>query len=285
MVKIYAMCLSVLFLALVSVRAQDSNGEICIQSDTGNALLVFNSKTGDYKFVRCQDAAAFSGTGQVSISGCQIVLHDERPTHSISASVDSCVQQGKGEVKVPKGFSQDGTSFVPAMNEAFGDTNLRDNTCSCTPSEPVTGGDRDLIGPPIKGGSVTQPAPIKGSDPELIGPPVSDGGSKEVIVQSDGGEAFIVFNSTTGDYKFIRCDGIALSGTGQLKNDGCFTMLEDNRDNFRVFVAVNVCLHAAKITVDVPKAFPAQDGSIVPVIHDSYGDSDLTDSTASCSGS
>ena len=263
-------CLSSLFavvLGLISVHAQDSNGWVCIQSDTGNALLVFNSQTGAYKFVRCKDGAAFSGTGQVKTDGCQIVLADNRPSLSVSASVNMCVQQGKGAVDVPKDFSIDGINFVPAMHEVFGDTNLRDNTCSC-----------------IAGGPLT----VDSGEPEFIGPPVSDdgsskGGSEEIIVKSDGGEAFIVFNSTTGDYKFVRCDGVAFSSTGQIKNDGCFIILEDRRENFSVIVAANICLQAGKFTVDVPKAFKMQDGSFVPEMHNAYGDSDLKNSTASCS--
>lgn len=275
--------LLVLIVAGISTGAQDSEGWICIQGDSGGALLVFNSKTGDYKFVRCKDGAALSGTGQIRADGCQIVLEDTRPTHSVSASVNTCVQQGKGSVEVPKDFSPDGINIVPAMKESFGDINLGDNSCSCGRSEGVTpaNDDRSITG---SSGAASRTPQITGSDPEFIGPPESEGGSKEIIVKSDAGDAFIVFNSATGDYKFTRCDGIAFSGTGQIKHDGCFTFLEDRRELFTVFVAVNICAQAGKFNVDVPKAFSMEDGSIVPEMHVGYGDSDLTDSVAGCSG-
>ena len=261
-----------LFLVGFSVSAQDSNGWLCIQSDTGSGLLVFNSRTGDYKFVRCKDGVAFSGTGQVTVDGCQVVFSDNRPTHTISASVNTCVQQGKAQVVVPVAFSPDGVTTIPAMNEILGDTNLSNNTCSCEAVEKPTDERRSRE---------SRSAEILGGDQDFIGPPDTDG-TKETIVKSDGGEAFIVFNTKTGDYKFVRCDGIAFSGTGQIRNDGCFTILEDNREDYKLLAVVNVCARAGKFSVEVFKAFSTPDGVLVPVMNVGFGDSDITNSTPSC---
>jgi hypothetical protein len=165
-------------------------------------------------------------------------------------------------MEVFKDFSPDGISIVPAMNEVLGDVNITNNTCSCATGELATSG---------------------AGVPEFIGPPVGGGSpASEVTVKSDRGDAFLVFNPKSGDYKFVRCDGIAFSGTGQIKNDGCFTMLEDNRENFTVFVAVNVCSSSGKTNVNVFKRFSLSDGSVIPEMNVSYGDSNLTDSTATC---
>ena len=107
--------------------------------------------------------------------------------------------------------------------------------------------------------------------------------SAEFCIQSDDGHAFIVFNRNTGDYKFIRCtDNVAFSGTGQVRIDGCFIFLEDNRETYRVIVTVNMCAQAAKVFVEAPQPTNTSTGVAIPAMSESFSDSSLSDSAASC---
>ena len=144
--------------------------------------------------------------------------------------------------------------------------------CGCTKAGRIGAGgnsDFEFIGPPAEEGRT-------GSEQEIVVP-------TELLVQSDSGHAFIVFNTKTGDYKFIRCaDGVAFSGTGQVKIDGCFIFLEDSGDTYKVIDTVNICQNAGKVFVEAPKATTTSTGVAIPAMSESFGDSSLSDSTASC---
>ena len=240
--RIGLVCALGVMLTAFSVSAQSISAEFCIQSDDGLAFIVFNRNTGDYKFTRCTDGVAFSGTGQLSSDGCFIFLSDIRENYKVEVTVNMCAQAAKVAVDVPAPTPINGTQ-VPQMKVGFQDSNINNNPCSCEGAQ----------GPPGDDG-----------DPEFIGPPAEDPGANpapegevapptELIVQSDSGHAFIVFNRNTGDYKFIRCsDGVAFSGTGQVRIDGCFIFLEDSRETYKVIVTVNFCAQAAKVFVEAP---------------------------------
>ncbi|HEX5734564.1 MAG TPA: hypothetical protein VF131_17145 [Blastocatellia bacterium] len=265
-------CALGIVLTAISVSAQSISAEFCIQSDDGHAFIVLNRNTGDYKFTRCTDGVAFSGTGQLSSDGCFIFLNDTRENYKVEATVNMCVQAAKVAVDVPAPTPISGTQ-VPQMKVGFQDSNIINNPCSCEGAQAPPGddGDPEFIGPPAED-PLANPAP-KGD----VTPPT------ELTVQSDSGHAFIFFNRNTGDYKFIRCaDGVAFSGTGQVRIDGCFIFLEDSRDTYRVIVTVNICAQAAKVFVEAPQPTNTSTGVAIPAMSESFSDSSLSDSTASC---
>ncbi len=270
--RIGLVCGWVVVLAAISANAQSASAEFCIQSDDGHAFIVFNRNTGDYKFTRCTDNIAFSGTGQLSSDGCFIFLNDSRETYKVNVTVNMCAQAAKVAVDVPAPTPING-SQVPQMREGFQDSNINNNPCSCEGAQvpPGGNGDPEFIGPPVEDGSAN-------SAPEGdVAPPV------EFIVQSDDSHAFIVFNRNTGDYKFIRCtDNLTFSGTGQVRIDGCFILLEDNRDTYKVIITVNMCAQAAKVRVEAPQATNTATGVPISAMSESFSDSSLSDSAASC---
>ena len=270
--RIGLVCALGVMLTAISVSAQSISAEFCIQSDDGHAFIVFNRKTGDYKFTRCADGVAFSGTGQLSSDGCFIFLSDSRENYKVNVTVNMCVQAAKVAVDVPSPTPING-SQVPQMRESFQDSNVNNNPCGCDGAQvpPGGNGDPDFIGPPAEDGT---------SNPEPEGDVVPP---TELIVQSDSGHAFIVFNRKTGDYKFTRCaDGVAFSGTGQVRMDGCFIFLEDSRDTYKVIITVNICAQAAKVVVEAPQATNTSSGVAIPAMSESFSDSSLRNSAASC---
>jgi hypothetical protein len=259
-------------LTAISVSAQSISAEFCIQSDGGHAFIVFNRNTGDYKFTRCTDSVAFSGTGQLSTDGCFIFLSDSRESYKVNITINMCAQAAKVAVEVPAPTPING-SQVPQMRENFQDSDINNNPCSCEGAQapPGDNGDPEFIGPPVEDGP-TNPAP----ESEAVAP-------VELIVQSDSGHAFVAFNRNTGDYKFTRCsDGVAFSGTGQVRIDGCFIFLEDSRENYKVIITVNMCAQAAKVLVEVPQPTNTSTGVAIPAMSESFSDSSLSNSAASC---
>jgi hypothetical protein len=270
--RIGLVCVLAIALATFTVSAQSTQSEFCVQSDSGHAFIVFNRTTGDYKFIRCADNVAFSGTGQVRTDGCFIFLEDNRESYSVNIAVNMCRQAAKVFVDVPQLTPING-SQVPQMRESFQDSNISNSICGCNQFQapPGGGGDPEFIGPPVEEGP-SNPAP----EQEVAVPIV-------LSVQSDSGHAFIVFNRTTGDYKFVRCsDGVAFSGTGQVRADGCFIFLEDNRATYKVIVTVNTCNQVGKVFVEAPQETNTSTGTPIPAMSESFGDSNIQDNTNSC---
>jgi hypothetical protein len=59
------------------------------------------------------------------------------------------------------------------------------------------------------------------------------------------------FSSTTGEYRFTRCGGSAISGTGVLTSRGCVTILQDSRPDRRILVRLDTCLGRGTASVQV----------------------------------
>jgi hypothetical protein len=51
----------------------------------------------------------------------------------------------------------------------------------------------------------------------------------DVGIQDDASKDYFLFNSFTGDYKFVRCGvgGFTMTGRGAISRTGCITRLED----------------------------------------------------------
>ena len=65
--------------------------DVCIQDDSNKDYILFNSFTGEYKFVHCGvgDGFVMTGQGQVTREGCITKLRDD--TRVIGASFDRCL--------------------------------------------------------------------------------------------------------------------------------------------------------------------------------------------------
>jgi uncharacterized repeat protein (TIGR01451 family) len=63
--------------------------DACIKDDAGGDDLLFNTFTGDYKFVRCStDVFTMIGRGEITRVGCVVTLHDDS---RVDASFDRCL--------------------------------------------------------------------------------------------------------------------------------------------------------------------------------------------------
>jgi hypothetical protein len=95
--------------------------DICLQDDTSGDLLLFNSNTGDFKFIRCgTDGFVIEKPGlkhTISRKRCQVSLNDS----TVSAVLDTCDRRGSATIRTP-GY---GAVFV------IRDSNTKDNTCAC----------------------------------------------------------------------------------------------------------------------------------------------------------
>lgn len=134
--------LMVVLMISVSVNAQKQGGlkpmppviqfdhDLIVEDDVSGSFLVIDPMSGDYKFYRCSDGFALSGTGAVKISGCSISFEDLTAGRRVLASIDECTQQAKAVVQT---FALVGnTADVTTIKESLGDTNMRNNTLGCS---------------------------------------------------------------------------------------------------------------------------------------------------------
>ncbi|MDQ3013178.1 MAG: S8 family serine peptidase, partial [Acidobacteriota bacterium] len=75
--------------------------DACIKDDASGDYLLFNTFTGDYKFVRCStDLFTMIGRGEITRVGCTVRLHDDS---RVDASFDRCLiaprNSGSGAIK------------------------------------------------------------------------------------------------------------------------------------------------------------------------------------------
>jgi hypothetical protein len=138
--------LVVVLLSSVSVNAQKGNvftpkpipiqydHDLIIEDDATGSFLVISPMSGAYKFIRCRDGLALSGTGVVSINGCAISFEDLTPGRRVLASIDECTQQAKASVST---FALIGvaTTSDALLKETLGDADMRDNTMTCLPKK------------------------------------------------------------------------------------------------------------------------------------------------------
>lgn len=108
--------------------------DIIIEDDATGSFLVINPMSGAYKFIRCSDGSALSGTGVVSINGCAISFEDLTPGRRVLASIDECAQQAKASVSTFALIGAGANSDV-MFKETLGDADMRDNTMSCLPKK------------------------------------------------------------------------------------------------------------------------------------------------------
>jgi 6-phosphogluconolactonase (cycloisomerase 2 family) len=65
------------------------------------------------------------------------------------------------------------------------------------------------------------------------------------------GNEILRVNSETADYQFTNCDGVTISGTGQLRAKGCTLTLQHNAPDRRIMAMINTCQNKATASVQV----------------------------------
>lgn len=135
MKKLSLMFAMLSLLAGVSVKAQE-NELVTVQDDATKSFLVFNIKSGEYKFIRCGDQNVLYGIGKVTIDGCNVYLEDVSSNKRVVASVNICDQEGKAAVEVFEAAPATNSLKSPAaastpMKEYLKDSSMKDNTPDC----------------------------------------------------------------------------------------------------------------------------------------------------------
>jgi len=74
--------------------------------------------------------------------------------------------------------------------------------------------------------------------------------SFDVCLKDDGNGDLFQFDSTTGEYKFTQ-DGLTLTGTGALSQQGCLLVLEDNQSGQRVKAQFNQCNNKGQAVIQI----------------------------------
>jgi hypothetical protein len=75
--------------------------------------------------------------------------------------------------------------------------------------------------------------------------------SFDICLQDDTRGDTFQFNSSTGEYRFTRCGGGEVSGTGVLTTRGCVTTLQDSKPDRRILVRFDTCLGRGTASVQV----------------------------------
>lgn len=103
--------------AVARFRAADY--DLCLHS--GDILLQFDSATGAYLFTRCSTGFSRGAEAGVTRRGCVITFEHTTPGYSLSATFDTCRQQGTASVRI----------FPRGPNFTITDKNITDNMCGC----------------------------------------------------------------------------------------------------------------------------------------------------------
>ncbi|MBS1790356.1 MAG: S8 family serine peptidase [Acidobacteria bacterium] len=122
-------------LTTVTCTATDSGGatascsftvtvwDASIQDDNSGDYLLFNTFTGEYKYVRCGvDGFTMIGQGEISRVGCVVTLHDDS---RVNASFDRCTIAPRNTGNATIKRLQPDTTFV------LKDRNILNNSPSC----------------------------------------------------------------------------------------------------------------------------------------------------------
>lgn len=135
--------LIIIGLMLASLFAISASGRqktpqlVSLQDDKSGDHLIFAIATGEYKFESCGGNISTSGIGEVSVTGCKVVLRDISDNRRVLAEVDLCERVGKADVAFEGGGSTS-QSDLSAMEFIVSDSNTADSTfdCKSTASDP-----------------------------------------------------------------------------------------------------------------------------------------------------
>lgn len=94
--------------------------DVCLQDDSNPAtVLLFNSRTGDYRF--CCGGIVLTGRGTVIIKGCTISLQHNPFDRRVLALVDKAALRGNASLQFPPGTTRC----------TITDRNTTNNSCAC----------------------------------------------------------------------------------------------------------------------------------------------------------
>jgi uncharacterized delta-60 repeat protein len=94
--------------------------DVCLQDDSNpQTVLLFNSRTGDYRF--CCSGTVLTGRGTASVRRSTIVLEHNTIDRRVIGRTDQAINTGSAAIQSPPG------SLLCTIN----DRDLRNNTCSC----------------------------------------------------------------------------------------------------------------------------------------------------------
>lgn len=112
--------------------------------------------------------------------------------------------------------------------------------------------------------------------------PIPPPTSMKVLIQSEEGEGYFIFNPTTGDYWCNLCEyDYELNGTkGQGKIDGCNVYFNVIEDGYSMFASANICEQQGKCAIQITK-MPGVNFEIEP-INEYWSDSDMRNNQAQC---
>jgi len=246
--KLFFLLLVVTLLAGASVNAQKKNRtpilqpptrqSIINQDENGEGFMVFDISTGAYKCRICEYNFAVSGFGGVKTSGCMIYFSARSDGYVMSAYVNACEQTGTCFIQV----NNPGVDFAP-WEEDLVDSNLRDSQAACW--------------------ATTVPPPAIPS---------------EIILQNDLDGSFLLFTTSSGEFKFIHCaDNSAISGKGIVKTSGSWINFEAIANEYRILASVSLDTKEGKAVVDVLLPF----GDVTPM-QEIISDTNFADNVAVC---
>ena len=86
-----------------------------------------------------------------------------------------------------------------------------------------------------------------------MGPAPGSGPIRQnIIIQDDEGGGYFSFDGRWGTYVCNVCEyGVIMKGVADVKVDGCFIYVTDNKDGYRLYGAINMCDQVAKFSVEV----------------------------------
>jgi uncharacterized delta-60 repeat protein len=99
-----------------------------------------------------------------------------------------------------------------------------------------------------------------------------DGIAFDICLQDDGGANILQINSTTGEYQFAGCSGLALGGTGVLTRKGNTITLQHNAVDRRLSVRIDNSSKRASASIQL-----LSQGRMVSII-----DKNITNNTCAC---
>jgi hypothetical protein len=102
-----------------------------------------------------------------------------------------------------------------------------------------------------------------------------------IIIQDDNGGGYFVFDPLSGDYKCNLCEyGIELSGSGEVKIDGCNIYFTSFDNGYRIFGSANICEQQAKCAIEAFKS--PKFGFNIDPIREYWSDTNMKDNTTEC---
>ncbi|MEW6131222.1 MAG: hypothetical protein AB1757_29605 [Acidobacteriota bacterium] len=112
-------------------------------------------------------------------------------------------------------------------------------------------------------------------DPAPVSPPTDP----IMIIQDDTSGNFIVFDQTTGAYKFVQCNSnVILSGLGLVEADGDSLTLIHIQSDRQVIFSCNMATHEGKGSIEImPLPKLGIKSQVMTVL-----DSDMTNSSTNC---